>query len=696
MEDTIRTEEAAFGQEDWNAAERFVWEAIRNRRVANFNAHLKTEALPSVAEHWSADRQIHAIFLAMLLEQPAYKSSPFGIRIKGAWIRECLDLRGLEIPNPMTLEHCRFDASIDLSDVHAAAEVSFDGSAIKASLTLDRAQIGGDLSLWETQVTGSLVATSIRLATDLVLTSCQCKDGAFSNSIIGGQVQANSCRFRKSLELQGVQIKADCFISEARLQVLDLQDAQIGGQLLISSTRCVQLVLQSTAIGSDFQCGDKSKFGKVNALGARIAGSASLNGAYVRGRLLMDNIRVGIELKMNRALFRKAIELNSAVIEQNLSVCFTTCRDDFQLKRARIGGVVNFGGTRVVKALDMQSSKCASHVFLRDGLDGALSKLPIPGTFAKVDLQDAKIIGTFYCRESTFSDSVNLDGLSVEYVWLRHSRFDGIVSIRSGEVSRNLDVSGSRFERQLDLSGVAIEGALDLGAADVCGPTWGRDAQLVLRDTSTAVVRDRRPENEGPVIDAWPANIIFGGFRYNRLGSHPDTAVADPPLSHRSIKWYLNWLKRDPDFANDSYQQLQSVLASQGEPGKANAVKFAARERLRKQTGGLRWFGLTMLKITIGYGIGYGFLLSIIWVLALSLTGAFIFEKNVPGQMSSFGAAWLFSLDQLLPIIKLYPLADDVAKRITGLPLAYLALHRILGFILSSFVVAGLSGLTQK
>jgi hypothetical protein len=46
--------------------------------------------------------------------------------------------------------------------------------------------------------------------------------------------------------------------------------------------------------------------------------------------------------------------------------------------------------------------------------------------------------------------------------------------------------------------------------------------------------------------------------------------------------------------------------------------------------------------------------------------------------------------------MKLFARSDDIAKTITGWPLAYLTVQRTLGFLLSSFVVAGLSGLTQK
>jgi len=52
-----------------------------------------------------------------------------------------------------------------------------------------------------------------------------------------------------------------------------------------------------------------------------------------------------------------------------------------------------------------------------------------------------------------------------------------------------------------------------------------------------------------------------------------------------------------------------------------------------------------------------------------------------------------FSLDKLLPIIKL----NDAYKfDFHGWQLAYFYLHEILGFVLGSFVVAGMSGITKR
>jgi hypothetical protein len=79
----------------------------------------------------------------------------------------------------------------------------------------------------------------------------------------------------------------------------------------------------------------------------------------------------------------------------------------------------------------------------------------------------------------------------------------------------------------------------------------------------------------------------------------------------------------------------------------------------------------------------------------LSGLGVLVFHAS-SGPLPDALGAWLFSLDQLLPIIKLDPRAEDIAKSMIGWRHIYLAAHRALGFILSSFVVAGLSGLSQE
>ena len=50
-------------------------------------------------------------------------------------------------------------------------------------------------------------------------------------------------------------------------------------------------------------------------------------------------------------------------------------------------------------------------------------------------------------------------------------------------------------------------------------------------------------------------------------------------LGGRDPCWYRNWLEREPYFTRQPYRQLASVLRTEGDSDRADAVLYAARER---------------------------------------------------------------------------------------------------------------------
>ncbi len=56
------------------------------------------------------------------------------------------------------------------------------------------------------------------------------------------------------------------------------------------------------------------------------------------------------------------------------------------------------------------------------------------------------------------------------------------------------------------------------------------------------------------------------------------------------------------------------------------------------------------------------------------------------------------SLDQLLPLVELNETHKELFKMLehSKLALTYFYLHKFVGYILASFLIAGLAGLTQK
>jgi hypothetical protein len=275
---------------------------------------------------------------------------------------------------------------------------------------------------------------------------------------------------------------------------------------------------------------------------------------------------------------------------------------------------------------------------------------------------------------------------------MRGATFNKDIALIFSRVAGSLDLSGAEFLK-LDLSATQIEGEMHLGSGDRPPPRWRPGARLVLRNTHVGALQDRSDDKK----DAWPDDVELSGFTYARLGGFRGT---DASLLARDIDWYIQWLARDPTYTPQPYEQLAAVFRAAGEPAKADRILYESRERARaeaRQHGSyLRWLGFSFLKWTIGYGLGRRYFRALAWVIILTIIGAsFLHLSGQPsyGLTRTLPAQLFYSLDQLLPIVEFEKYDKVVLK---GWVAYYFYAQKLAGWVLGSFLVAGLAGLTQK
>jgi hypothetical protein len=232
----------------------------------------------------------------------------------------------------------------------------------------------------------------------------------------------------------------------------------------------------------------------------------------------------------------------------------------------------------------------------------------------------------------------------------------------------------------------------------------GQGAKLVLCNTRVGALQDE------PM--AWPQQLDLDGFSYERLGGFG--AAPEAAVGRRGSKWFIEWLARDEPHTPPPYYQCARVLREMGHPEMADDVLYAGRERERKEVWQsaksvrdyARSAGLWLLKSTVGYGYGYRYFRALEWVLIFVLLGIVVLllfsgaDKvagtiiwTAQGVFSHLLALSLYSLDLLLPIVELHKPNDDIM--LDGVARYYFAFHRLMGYVLASFLVAGLTGLTK-
>jgi hypothetical protein len=280
-----------------------------------------------------------------------------------------------------------------------------------------------------------------------------------------------------------------------------------------------------------------------------------------------------------------------------------------------------------------------------------------------------------------------------------------------------LNFSNAHIGGLAELTGCRVTGELRLGSSQHQPARWDEGARLVLRNTHAGALQDWWKDSSN---NSWPKILGLEGFTFDRLGGlYGEGKAADMVV--RPSKCYVEWLGKDPGFSPQPYEHLATLFRRAGEPGKANDILYAARERRRrlalstvddrghpKDREVFKGVGLGMLRMTIGYGLGNRYFRVLWWVGGLTLLGTVLLI--LAGQQSPERWPWpsLFfaSLDQLLPIITLNKAHDAlIFGDSSANPLVkpqpswiqyYFYVHMIVGWVLGSFIVAGLAGLTQR
>jgi len=426
--------------------------------------------------------------------------------------------------------------------------------------------------------------------------------------------------------------------------------------------------------------------------------------------------RLDHQLWLQRCRFDGGANLRGLRVEGRLSFVGSTFRAEkdtgwfaLDLSDATIEGSVHMDSVVVAGTLTMNGIKVTQDMLLRMS----------SAAFTDVELIAAQIGGQLSMGGATFTGMLNMNSVKVgQHLLMSQARLEKGVELVHSAIEGGLDLSGARLNG-LDLSATRIGGTLRLGSGNHPAANWQDGAHLTLSNAYAGAVRDYWNEQ----TDCWPNHLQLDGFSYDRLGGFEADAGDD--MLARDIHWYIGkrpsmllrclggsderirgWLERDPSYSPQPYEQLAAVFRAVGEPTKAQAVRYASRERARREAKrerlwrlplpGWRWWGLTLLKSAIGYGIGLKYFRALAWVIGLTIVGTcvlFLSGQPPEGLPPDLPARVIYSLDQLLPFVELETydrvvLNDGVAY--------YFYAQKLFGWVLASFLVAGLAGLTQR
>ena len=482
--------------------------------------------------------------------------------------------------------------------------------------------------------------------------------------------------FRSVVPYEGIRIRGAHFD-----EGVDLRDVVLDRVLEISDSRLVGTVI-------------------LNRL--RTSTSVSFAGSRFEGGLWLDSAEIGGDLVMTNGVYH-----------------------DIELKTAKIGSELAMGESRVRGKLNLNGATVGGDVFLTRG------------RFAAVNMTGATVGRQLRTSGSTFDGEIEMGGISIgghllmndgakfKEVILRGARIGGMLSVvgahfrkgfdaESMTVKLNVNASDANFHGDANFALANIAGSIDFGGAtlsalNLSGAKIGNDLAFGGNSSTVKWIRKEgcggtcRPwmslwnASVGGLVDnvnSWPSDIILmlRDFRYERLTAF--SGAREWIAGERDIAWYIGWLERDPSYSFQPYQQLAGVLLANGQDDRAYDILAAGRERKRLA---LPWNSperawLSALQWTIRYGYGLGEFRVLWWTMGFVVSGTLVARrmgKRPTGERPGF---W-YSVETILPGIQLGAGSGEI--EMAGWAKHYFHVHRLVGYVLFLFVVAGVTGLAE-
>jgi hypothetical protein len=476
----------------------------------------------------------------------------------------------------------------------------------------------------------------------------------------------------------------------------------------------------------------------IQVYGAEITGPLDLSFANVPFPLAFRHCRLNESVDLSRAEVSEldltgslvhGIRADGLVVKNNVYLCdgFTS-QGEVRLLHAQIGinlecdagSFINKGG----RALNVAAISVKGQVYLRSTTKSH-NKEGLFTAHGEVNLDFAQIDGQLDCTGGVFNNAGGT-ALSVNRIIVKSKVFltDGFIA--TGEVK---------------LSGAQIGGAFNCAGGNFHAAT------LDLTDATASTVVDSglnnipadKPSTCSETI--WPQSggLLLDGFNYVRISSD----------GRFNVKKRLRWLGLQPQspFHPKPYLQLAKVLQESGDSEGALCVKERMEDLRRKEERSaksgfwsflLNWaatFWNFLLKWTIGYG--YYPKRAIWWLVLLAALGWFIYGRSyfagtmtptdkdayntfeaggpLPPHYPKFSAS-IYSLENSLPLAKLGQAdkwqpapqpqqpaqnrsSSEVWSKFATSPcflIWFLRGQILLGWLLATFFVAGVSGIVHK
>jgi hypothetical protein len=414
----------------------------------------------------------------------------------------------------------------------------------------------------------------------------------------------------------------------------------------------------------------------------------------------------------------QSVRISWARFPDTINLSHSKLDGDLWLKSSRFDGSaegesVNLAGAEIKGKLNLEGSSASANVNM-DSLHAGeiqMNYVSFPSVWlatarvgSQISANDATVRGRFQMTNLEVGTDLHLINSTLEEVVLTSARVAGRLDIQGPR--RQPDSAAQRLNcrnhtvprkshrpQSVDLAGATV-GTLSFGS--FCyGPidaaaNWGAGAELILTGASVHTLQDGlcRENEANCTVNTWPEHLKLIGFTYQELESFDYDRESD--MLARPIAWWTSWLGRQ-GYSQQPYEYLAATFSKAGLKDKSEELLYAGKNRELENTPFPANIKLWLERVFIGYG--YRIRYAVLWALGFIILGAVVLRISGEGARNRMPFGIAFSFDMLLPIVKLREYHYDVD--LNGWARYYFYFHKLMGFVLASFLIAGLSGLTK-
>jgi uncharacterized protein YjbI with pentapeptide repeats len=351
-----------------------------------------------------------------------------------------------------------------------SASAGADKRTVPADWVTEALREGGTISLENARIAGRFNLHNVQIRGDLRLLSCEIQEFAdFSYVVFERTLRLDRCNFKKGASFDSARLRSDVWFDESAFGAPPgpslekgttfFNDAEFNGVLSANSVR--------------FTDGAATSFQR-----ARFGSLVVLTSARFEGAVDLSRIRVGGDLRLDRATFLSPCNLEGAIVTGSIALNETrfSRRAHVSLVDAEVArgialsGAVLLGSLMAARArfgsIDGSQAVFARGIVLDDATVAGSVNLP-RARFARryvADLQRLSVGGQLDLSEALFKGPLRMNDAIVKKTLLAgQSRFLSWATfdrLEAGAVS----LTGSRFESRVRKTAPTFVGVTVLGA----------------------------------------------------------------------------------------------------------------------------------------------------------------------------------------------------------------------------------------